>query len=327
MIQVAYALRTPRLLLRPVEPADAPSLAALLDASREHLSRWIGAPPAGLERLLVWLRVARAECDLGRRVQYAVIKHDGTLAGMVQLGASGELGFWLGADEVGHGLATEAVGAVARAAFEIGRVEGLQLRCSAANLACARVAQKLGFTLEDGTWRLPRTRAAVLARPVAAFDVLGRPLLGHAETAIELPPAAIAQWVELRRDLRARFSLVVDRPDGFALDVRFQLAGRQVSQRVRGEVVTALAEGWLVLTADVCAEACTSPAAMLRHNATLAVGAVCLDDTTLILRHTTALTTGDKVARAILLLAHESARLRASVQRAPDPKFFAAFLD
>jgi RimJ/RimL family protein N-acetyltransferase len=64
----------------------------------------------------------------------------------------GELGYWLGEEHWGRGLATEAVRAVVPYAFEKLELRRLQALAYAANVASARVLEKAGFQLE-GTLR------------------------------------------------------------------------------------------------------------------------------------------------------------------------------
>ncbi|MBV9528753.1 GNAT family N-acetyltransferase [Sphingomonas sp.] len=139
--------RTPRLLLRPGFPEDAPALAQAI--GDEAIVRNLSAVPwpyrvsdaeAFLARprdpvlpsLLVFERTTRAlnlvgVCGLGRRPSGAI-----------------ELGYWIARSFWSRGFATEA----GRALIDIGRTLGLmQLEAShfIYNPASARVLDKLGF--------------------------------------------------------------------------------------------------------------------------------------------------------------------------------------
>jgi RimJ/RimL family protein N-acetyltransferase len=60
-----------------------------------------------------------------------------------------EVGYWVGADARGRGIATAATAAVARWAFEaVPGLERLQLRAAVDNVPSNRVAEKAGFTRE-----------------------------------------------------------------------------------------------------------------------------------------------------------------------------------
>jgi RimJ/RimL family protein N-acetyltransferase len=60
-----------------------------------------------------------------------------------------ELGYWLRADETGHGLVTEAARAALNLASHIPRFSRVEIRCDARNGASAAVPVRLGFTLLD----------------------------------------------------------------------------------------------------------------------------------------------------------------------------------
>ena len=199
----AYALRTPRLLLRPWSPGDAPALVAAVTASLDHLRpwmRWAEAPP-DLEATLAQLRRLRADFDRDHDHTYGVFDAGGDailggcgLHGRLDAGAL-EIGYWVAAGHSGRGLATELAGALTRAAFAVHRVHRVEIHCDPANLASARVAAKLGYRHEatlaerieraDGSWRASMiwtmmaaelAASAAARHAVTAFDALGRPL-------------------------------------------------------------------------------------------------------------------------------------------------------
>ncbi len=139
--------RTPRLLLRPGFPEDAPALATAI--ADQAIARNLATVPwpyhvrdaeaflasprdPVLPSLLIFERTARAprligSCGLGRRPSGSV-----------------ELGYWMGRAHWGQGFATEACVAL----VEIARALGLrQLEGShfVDNPASGRVLEKLGF--------------------------------------------------------------------------------------------------------------------------------------------------------------------------------------
>ena len=60
-----------------------------------------------------------------------------------------EIGYWVGAEARGRGIATTATRAAARWAFEaVPELERLQLRAAVENIPSNRVAEKAGFTRE-----------------------------------------------------------------------------------------------------------------------------------------------------------------------------------
>jgi RimJ/RimL family protein N-acetyltransferase len=71
----------------------------------------------------------------------------------------GEIGYWVGAEARGRGIATTATRAAARWAFaNVPELARLQLRADVENLASNRVAEKAGFTRE-GVLRSQRFNA------------------------------------------------------------------------------------------------------------------------------------------------------------------------
>lgn len=199
-----YSLRTARLLLRCPEPADAAPRKAAVDSSAEHLNDLFPIPPEGpypLDWHAAQLRKRRSGFDLDQDRGYiAFDPASGRLLGEAFLlrraGLQAlEIGYWLRADAVGHGLATEMSAAVVKTAFELDAIRRLDLYCSPENERSAAMARRLGFTFE-GRLRdrqlaahhprgdllcftllaseYPQTRARQLA--IEAFDFLGRPL-------------------------------------------------------------------------------------------------------------------------------------------------------
>jgi RimJ/RimL family protein N-acetyltransferase len=70
-----------------------------------------------------------------------------------------EVGYWVGADARGRGIATRATRAVAEWVFRaVPEVERLQLRADAENVASNRVAEKAGF-MREGVLRASRWNA------------------------------------------------------------------------------------------------------------------------------------------------------------------------
>ena len=139
--------RTPRLLLRPGFPEDAPALtAALADRAIAHnlavvpwpytlrdAEAYLASPrDPVLPSLLIVERGAAAPvlvgaCGLGRRPSGAV-----------------ELGYWIARPFWGRGIATEACGALIAIAHALG-LPSLEASHFVDNPASGRVLEKLGF--------------------------------------------------------------------------------------------------------------------------------------------------------------------------------------
>ena len=155
--QTAYRIETNRLVLRCWSPEDAPCLRATLDTCDAHLRPWIPfmkEEPRTLEQTAQWLRGHRAAFDLGQFYRYAVFDSDeknllGENMLLSRVGPGGlELGYWTHKDAVGQGFANEASCAMIRVAFEIEKVDRVEIMCAPENRASAAIPAKLGFTHE-----------------------------------------------------------------------------------------------------------------------------------------------------------------------------------
>lgn len=204
----AYRIETARLTLRCWNLEDATELLAVIESNLAQLRLWLPWAtryPMTVEEQLAELRQMRRRFDADEDFCYGVFERTGgqLLGGCGLHTRSGpgsrELGYWLRPDRWGQGLATELAAALTRVAFEVDRVERVDLRCDPANLRSARVAEKLGFRHEatlrrrvrppdgDGLmreamiWSLvaeeyPAGPAARLATVARSFDALARPL-------------------------------------------------------------------------------------------------------------------------------------------------------
>jgi RimJ/RimL family protein N-acetyltransferase len=201
----AYRIETARLRLRCLAPTDTVSLSRAITESLEHLRPWLTwtvHEPLSFDDRLTWVRTQRGHFDLGSDYCFGVFpKDEHALWGLGLLRLTGtvderELGYWVHANELQKGLASELVAALVRVAFEIEALDALEIRTFPHNLASARVAERLGFSgpaldmlaypMPDGDKRdlhvytLSRVQyASSPARHVAieAFDILGRRLL------------------------------------------------------------------------------------------------------------------------------------------------------
>jgi RimJ/RimL family protein N-acetyltransferase len=197
-----YRIETERLVLRCWQPDDAGILKEAIDSSLEHLRPWMPwteHEPQSVEAKAERLRVFRGEFDLDRDHVYGILSRDertaiGSSGLHTRLDAGGlEIGYWIRASHVGRGLATEAASALVKVAFEIAKVERVEIHCRPDNVASAAVPRKLRFTHEatrrevsrdaDGApcdsmvWTLlareyPESPASKTA--IAAYDVLGQ---------------------------------------------------------------------------------------------------------------------------------------------------------
>lgn len=157
----AYRIETKRLVARCWSPTDAALLRAGLDANDQYLRPWIPwmrDEPRSIEETTQRLRAARAAFDSDSDFRYGLFEPGeqrliGELALLTRVGPNArEIGYWIDRQHSGAGLATEAAAAAVRVAFEIDRVERLEIHHSAENVASGAVPKRLGFTL-DATMR------------------------------------------------------------------------------------------------------------------------------------------------------------------------------
>jgi len=153
---------TERLVLRQWTVADVAALTAAVEQSREHLLPWM--PWAAYEPLPATERARmieqwRAEHDRGLDAVYGVLLGDSPedTGPEIIVGGCGlhrrrgpgvlEIGYWLHVDHTGRGYATELARALTDAAFEIDRIDRVEIHHDRANVRSAGVPRRLGFTL------------------------------------------------------------------------------------------------------------------------------------------------------------------------------------
>jgi RimJ/RimL family protein N-acetyltransferase len=203
---VAYRIETPRLVLRCWEPDDAPLMKDAVDSSIEHLLPWMPwarYEPQSLDEKLQLAREFRGQFDLGEQYVYGIFEPDESRAlggcGLHPRGGDGslEIGYWIRADAIGQGLATEAAAVLTRVGFEHFGLERVDLSVDPDNERSRKIPVKLGFVEEgllrrrlppttDGGPRRDQLMFSLLAEELAAspcpafeyraFDALGREL-------------------------------------------------------------------------------------------------------------------------------------------------------
>ena len=146
-------VETPRLVLRPWRPDDAPVLKALIDANLDHLRAWM--PWAMNEPSPVEAIVERIEL-FARNVRDGSEYIVGVFLDGVAIGGSGlhrrngpdtlEIGYWIAAAHTRRGYAAEAAAALTALAFTMPHIDHVQIRCDPRNSSSAAIPRKLGFT-------------------------------------------------------------------------------------------------------------------------------------------------------------------------------------
>ncbi|MBI1236580.1 MAG: GNAT family N-acetyltransferase [Alphaproteobacteria bacterium] len=154
-------IETDRLILRPLEISDAPAFYHhCLDGS---VARNTARIPDPYPLLAAELYILSVRASAGRKANYVYAisdRHSNAL-----LGASGvfkrnvdatdwEIGYWVGPDAKGRGIATEAAGGLIRAATADLVPQRITAGHFEDNPASGRVLEKLGFTYTGCTTRL-----------------------------------------------------------------------------------------------------------------------------------------------------------------------------
>jgi RimJ/RimL family protein N-acetyltransferase len=156
-----YRIETERLLMRCYDPKDAPLLKEAIDSSLDHLRPWMPwarYEPQPLEQKVELLRAFRARFDAGTDFAYGVFEPDESRqlggAGLHPRGGDGslEIGYWVRADAIGRGLATELTAVLTRVGFEKCGLVRVDIQVDPVNERSARIPRKLGF-VEEGVLR------------------------------------------------------------------------------------------------------------------------------------------------------------------------------
>lgn len=151
-------LRTPRLLLRPFCPEDAPAVRHLAGAREVALNTLNVPHPYGEGAAESWIAGHREAWARGTEAVFAITRAgDGELVGAMGLRlqpehAAAELGYWIGVPFWGNGYATEAARAVLAYGFGPLGLQRIYAHHFARNPASGRVLEKIGMR-EEGVLR------------------------------------------------------------------------------------------------------------------------------------------------------------------------------
>lgn len=165
----AVRIETPRVSIRPWEPADTQTLMATQDRNRDHLLPWMlwarESPTVDemLARIVEWERLGR----LGRDIVYGVFGPDGRVIGGTGLHdrvgeTAREIGYWVDRDHERKGFVTEWCAALLRVGFEVLELDRMEIHCDPENERSAAVPRRMGFTHEA---TLPRRTIGIDGKP------------------------------------------------------------------------------------------------------------------------------------------------------------------
>ena len=146
-------LSAPPLVLRRWRLEDLEPLELEVERSRTHLSEWLEwASTADRASLATYLLATHGAFEARTDFGYALLNAGALLGGAGLHARRGphalEIGYWVAAGHAGQGYATAAARALTAAAFALGDITRLEIRCDEANVRSAAVPRKLGYRLD-----------------------------------------------------------------------------------------------------------------------------------------------------------------------------------
>ena len=167
-----YRIETERLVIRCWEPEDAPLLKEAVDSSLDHLRPWMPwaqFEPQTLDEKLELMRSFRGQFDLGANFTYGLFDSEESL----------EIGYWIHADAIGRGLATEVSAVLTRVGIEKCALARVDISVDPENERSLAIPRKLGY-VEEGRLRrrLPPKEDGGSRRDQIMFSMLAEELPG-----------------------------------------------------------------------------------------------------------------------------------------------------
>ena len=141
--------------LRLLQEEDADELFAVAEKNRAELERWVPSwahATTSLDacRSVIRHSLQRHAVGSGRVLG---IRSDHHLVGLLGLSVTapweGEIGYWLGVEHRGRGIATRCVQAFTDYVFDSQRLSVLRIVCDPQNLPACAIPERLGFELQS----------------------------------------------------------------------------------------------------------------------------------------------------------------------------------
>lgn len=143
------------LYLAILEPRHAQELFQLIDSSRDHISKWLTFPNKtnSVEDSLAFIEKSLRRLS-DNNGYWAGIWYKGQLAGSIGFlyidwGArKTEIGYWLGDEYLGKGLATQAAKVFINHSFKELDLRKVEINVASENVTSRAIPERLGFTKE-----------------------------------------------------------------------------------------------------------------------------------------------------------------------------------
>lgn len=146
---------TPGVRLVPVSITDVDALVALVSENRAYLAAFMPKVVTldSLDSAQQYLLSVVDSNGKGELLEWHIFSGD-TLCGAIRLNhieignRNASIGYYIGSEHQGAGLATSSVRAVLEYAYERLGFHRIELRCASGNLPSQRLAERLGFSWE-----------------------------------------------------------------------------------------------------------------------------------------------------------------------------------
>ena len=189
-------LKTERLTLRPFRPDDAAGLHRLINDFDVAKMLELVSFPYRRERADEWIASAIRDLDAGAACHLAITGQEGTrevLVGAVgvtlnRAARTGRLGYWVGREFWGHGVATEAATRLVSWSFANLEIDRITAAVATDNPASAAVLRRIGFRQTGTGEQHFASRSSDL--PIWLFEATRDDVYGRTEVVAEGAAAA-----------------------------------------------------------------------------------------------------------------------------------------